>query len=159
MQKLTHFIKGRRWPGSRRSRAIVAGIVAVALIATGTVVAFAVPIPPLNSGGLAGGTLVASNVIGPPANFLVTSAVGGSVSLPVQVTGAAFDPLPVQAFAGEDQDALQGNVVTLDGSGSTGPITSFAWTQTAGPAVTLNGATTATPTFTAPAARPRWSSS
>lgn len=102
-------------------------------------------------GDLANGTLVASNVIGPPANVLVTSAVGGSVSLPVQVTGATFDPLPVQAFAGEDQDVLQGNVVTLDGSGSTGPITSFAWTQTGGPAVTLNGANTATSTFTAPA--------
>jgi K319-like protein len=101
-------------------------------------------------GDLANGALVANNVVGPPANVLVTSDVGGSVTLPVQVTGAAFDPLPVQAFAGEDQDALQGNLVTLDGSGSTGPITSFAWTQTGGPAVTLNGASTATPTFTAP---------
>ena len=101
-------------------------------------------------GDLSGGVLTASNVVGPPANVLVTSAVGGSVSIPTQVTGAAFDPLPVQAFAGEDQDALQGNVVTLDGSGSTGPITSFTWKQTAGPAVTLSGATTATPTFTAP---------
>jgi hypothetical protein len=101
-------------------------------------------------GDLSNGVLVASNVIGPPANVLVTSAVGGSVSLPVQVTGAAFDPIPVAAFAGADQDVVQGNTVTLDGTGSTGPITSFAWTQTAGPTVTLTGANTARPTFTAP---------
>ena len=43
--------------------------------------------------------------------------------------------------------------MTLDGTGSTdsdGTITSFAWTQTSGPAVTLTGADTATPSFTAP---------
>jgi hypothetical protein len=102
-------------------------------------------------GALTGGVLVTSNVIGPPANVLVTSAVGGSVSLPVQVTGATFDPIPVTAFAGEDQEVLQGATVHLNGGGSTGPITGFGWTQTAGPAVTLAGANTATPSFTAPA--------
>jgi hypothetical protein len=93
-------------------------------------------------GNLSGGSLVVSNVVGPPANVNVFSAVGGTVDLPVQATGAAFDPIPVAAFAGADQDVVQGNAVTLDGTGSTGPITSFAWTQTAGPTVTLNGANT-----------------
>jgi hypothetical protein len=102
-------------------------------------------------GGLSGGVLVANNVLGPPANVHVTSAVGGSVNLPVEVTGATFPPIPVSAFAGVDQDVLQGETVTLDGSGSTGPVTGFSWTQTAGPAVTLTGADTAHPTFTAPA--------
>jgi hypothetical protein len=102
-------------------------------------------------GNLTNGTLVANNVIGPPANVTVTSAVGGTISLPVQVTGAPFDPIPVSAFAGQDRDVLQGNTVTLDGTGSVGPITSFSWTQTAGPAVTLSGANTANPSFTAPA--------
>jgi hypothetical protein len=102
-------------------------------------------------GALSGGVLVASNVIGPPANVLVVSAVGGSVNLPVQVTGAAFDPIPVSAFAGEDQEVLQGATVRLNGGGSTGPITGYSWTQTAGPTVTLTGANTATPSFTAPA--------
>jgi hypothetical protein len=102
-------------------------------------------------GTLSGGALVASNVIGAPANVLVTSAVGGSVSLPVQVTGATFAPIPVSAFAGEDQEVLQGATVRLNGGGSTGPITGYSWTQTAGPVVTLTGANTATPSFTASA--------
>ena len=44
--------------------------------------------------------------------------------------------------------------MTLDGRGSIDPdgsIASYAWSQTAGPAVTLSNAGTASPTFTAPA--------
>ena len=57
------------------------------------------------------------------------------------------------ADAGDDQTVDSGETVTLDGTGSTdsdGTIASFAWTQTSGPAVTLTGADTATPSFTAP---------
>lgn len=47
-----------------------------------------------------------------------------------------------------------GDAVTLDGSGSSDPDTGdsldYGWVQTAGPAVTLTGATTASPTFNAP---------
>ncbi|MGQ0594328.1 MAG: PKD domain-containing protein [Gammaproteobacteria bacterium] len=66
-------------------------------------------------------------------------------------------PAPVNlapiANAGQDQTATAGDLVTLDGSGSSDPDNgpsplTFSWTQTAGPAVTLIGATTATPTFT-----------
>jgi subtilisin-like proprotein convertase family protein len=57
------------------------------------------------------------------------------------------------ADAGDDQDVDAGDTVTVDGTGSSDPdddpLTS-AWTQTAGPAVTLTGATTSQPTFTAP---------
>lgn len=58
------------------------------------------------------------------------------------------------AGAGADITVPEAAFVTLDGSGSFDPdndaIASYAWTQTSGPAVTLNDAATATPTFTAP---------
>jgi len=57
------------------------------------------------------------------------------------------------ADAGPDQSIAEGVNVNLDGSGSSDPdgsIASYAWTQTAGPTVTLNNDTTATPSFTAP---------
>jgi hypothetical protein len=57
------------------------------------------------------------------------------------------------ADAGPDQTGQVGTAVTLDGSGSTDPDgqpspLSFAWTQTAGPPVTLAGAATAAASFT-----------
>jgi len=58
------------------------------------------------------------------------------------------------AGAGDDADAVERTVVTLDGTGSADPddgtTLGHSWTQTAGPAVTLAGATTAQPTFTMP---------
>ena len=57
------------------------------------------------------------------------------------------------ANAGADQTVNEGATVTLTGSGSDpdgDPITSYRWTQTAGPAVTLTSVTTATTSFTAP---------
>ncbi len=57
------------------------------------------------------------------------------------------------ANAGVDQTLNEKTLVTLDGSGSKdsdGTIASYAWKQTAGATVTLAGATTAKPTFTAP---------
>ncbi len=57
------------------------------------------------------------------------------------------------ANAGPDQFTAEGVAVNLDGSGSSDPdgsIAAYAWTQTAGPTVTLNNDTTATPNFTAP---------
>ena len=60
------------------------------------------------------------------------------------------------ANAGQDQTVTEGFTVSLDGassyattSGAT--IVSYAWTQTFGPTVGLNAATTASPIFTAPA--------
>lgn len=60
---------------------------------------------------------------------------------------------PPTANAGTNQSVAAGATVTLDGTGSTdgdGTIVSYAWTQPAGDTVTLTGATTATPSFTAP---------
>ncbi|HOA72532.1 MAG TPA: PKD domain-containing protein [Phycisphaerae bacterium] len=61
---------------------------------------------------------------------------------------------PPVANAGANQSVRPGATVTLNGSASTDPdgdTLTFSWTQTAGIAVTLDGATTATPTFVAPA--------
>lgn len=57
------------------------------------------------------------------------------------------------ANAGNAQTVSSGFGVTLDGTGSTdadGTIASYAWTQTAGAAVTLSSSSAAQPTFTAP---------
>jgi len=68
------------------------------------------------------------------------------------VVNVSADAAPT-ADAGPDQSVAKNSAVTLDGSGSSdsdGTIASFAWTQTGGPTVTLTGANTASPTFTAP---------
>jgi predicted phosphodiesterase len=60
---------------------------------------------------------------------------------------------PPTANTGQDQTVNEGVTVTLDGSGSSdsdGTIASYAWTQTAGPAVTLSDSKVQKPTFTAP---------
>nr|WP_298727432.1 glycosyl hydrolase family 18 protein [uncultured Steroidobacter sp.] len=56
------------------------------------------------------------------------------------------------ANAGPDRSVSPGAAVSLQGSGtdSDGSIASYRWTQTSGPTVTLNGATSATATFNAP---------
>jgi hypothetical protein len=59
---------------------------------------------------------------------------------------------PLSANAGTDQTVAPGDTVTLHGS-ATGGVSpySYAWTQTGGsPTVSLTGANTATPSFTAP---------
>lgn len=57
------------------------------------------------------------------------------------------------AAAGPDQTVDAGDLVTLSGASSSDPDSdplTFTWAQTAGPSVTLTGATTVSPTFTAP---------
>jgi hypothetical protein len=76
-----------------------------------------------------------------------TPMVPATVAITVPANAAPVAaPGPAQTVAG-------GATVALNGSGSSDlendPIT-FAWTQTSGPTVTLTGATTPTPSFTAP---------
>jgi hypothetical protein len=61
------------------------------------------------------------------------------------------------ALAGDDQTVAEDSPVTLDGANSydeDGEAITFAWVQTAGPAVALAGADAAAPTFTAPLVGP-----
>lgn len=78
-------------------------------------------------------------------------ALTGESAVNVLVKHSNHAPI---ADAGQSKVAPELTTVTLDGSGSfdpdTDPIASYHWTQTSGPAVTLNGDTTATPSFTAP---------
>jgi hypothetical protein len=68
-------------------------------------------------------------------------------------TATSLGNLPPTAVVGSDQSVVPFVTVTLDGTGSSDPdgvVASYAWTQTAGPAVTLSSSTAAQPTFTAP---------
>jgi hypothetical protein len=60
---------------------------------------------------------------------------------------------PPVASAGADRTVVERSGVTLDGAASAdadGDPLAFAWSQTAGPAVVLGGAATASPSFVAP---------
>lgn len=69
------------------------------------------------------------------------------------VVRVAWNNEPPAADAGPDQDAITGDEVTLDGSGSTDSddgIHGYLWKQTDGPPVTLSDTTAVQPVFTAP---------
>ena len=83
-------------------------------------------------------TFTVPNVGVPPASVAVTSSKGGSDDDDVVIIGTDFSAVQVVASISTDAtNVAAGQVVTLDGTGSTGTITSFAWTQTGGPAVSF----------------------
>ena len=102
---------------------------------------------------LAGGTQVTDV-------FTAVSADDASETQAVTITVTGANDAPT-ANAGADQpDVLVGATVTLDGRGSTDPdtdgrIATYAWTQRAGPEVTLSATNVARPTFTAPSSMTR----
>jgi len=82
-----------------------------------------------------------------PSTIAVVPVCGGPQFPPPPV------PVPPVANAGLAKTVGSGAFVALDGTGSSDPSAlaiTYAWTQTAGPAVTLNSTAVATPTFTAP---------
>ena len=88
-------------------------------------------------------------------SVLVTDNRGASSASTVSVTvnpDPALNTAPT-ANAGVDVTTSSAQTSSLDGSASVdndGSIASYAWTQTAGAAIALTGANTATPGFTAP---------
>jgi hypothetical protein len=85
-------------------------------------------------------------------NFLVAWSMSDSARTKQAQLVGSLNRAPI-ANAGTNQTVEEGAPVTLNGSASSDPDGSpitFEWTQTAGPAVMLNLANTAQPTFTAP---------
>jgi len=87
-----------------------------------------------------------------PENF--TAAAWTIFTNAVNYVGATPGQFPV-AVAGLDQEVEVGDVVQLNGSGSSDPdgtITAYAWRiiSNTGPAITLSSTTIVNPTFTAP---------
>ncbi len=75
-----------------------------------------------------------------------------TVDITVNDAGLGINSAPTAA-AGPDQNVAESTNVDLDGSGSSDPdgdMLSYSWIQTGGQNVTLTGANTAQPSFTAP---------
>jgi YVTN family beta-propeller protein len=86
-----------------------------------------------------------------PSNEDIYVANQGSGT--VSVISDLSQPIPPTADAGADQAVDSGDIVQLDGSGSTNPsgdALTYQWTQIQGPDVTLSDSTAEKPTFTAP---------
>jgi hypothetical protein len=96
------------------------------------------------------GTITITDLKIVPDTITVQSVSGGMAEFSVVITGSNTDPLPVSANAGQDRTVLWGSNVTLDGSGSLGAIASYSWVQVSGEPVSLSGADTMQPSFTAP---------
>ena len=79
-----------------------------------------------------------------------TAAVFGGAFL-AGCTSAAETVVPTTISVASSGATTAGKVVTITGATATGIVTAFAWTQTAGPAVTLANPNSQTTTFVAPA--------
>ncbi len=98
-------------------------------------------------GQLVSGSLKSDTQV-PPVSVTVRSDAKGEVVLPVEVTGQARAPIAVVAQAGADQSVYEGQQITLDGSASSGPISTYSWSGPSG--VVLSDPNSVRPTFTAP---------
>jgi hypothetical protein len=88
--------------------------------------------------------------------YSLTCTGTGGTSVPASATVTAnpvVGPASGTADAGPSRTVIAGSTVRLSGEASADPqgdALQYTWTQTAGTAVTLTGANTANPTFTAP---------
>jgi hypothetical protein len=109
----------------------------------------------------AGPAVTLTNATSAKPSFVPTTGAVYSFSLKVtdqtghSSTNTATESVtvtaPPTAVVGNGLVKVVGEKVTLNGTGSTDPLgkgLSYAWTQTAGPTVTLTDAATATPSFT-----------
>jgi probable HAF family extracellular repeat protein len=89
-------------------------------------------------------------------SYRVTLTVNDGETSSLSVTAdVAIQSRPPVANAGPDQTVERRSTVRLNGTASTDPdgaIVGVRWVQVAGPAVTLSGSTTLSPTFVAPQA-------
>ena len=113
------------------------------------------PTVTLASATVAAPTFTAPSVTTATPVVLRLTVSDGTLSASDDVTLTITPPnRPPVASAGAAQVVDSGAQVTLDASGSTDPdpgtTLGYAWVQSAGTAVTLTGAATARPTFTAP---------
>jgi len=81
--------------------------------------------------------------------------LNGTASVSISVNDAGLGAnSPPTANAGGAQTVAELSAINLDGSGSSDPdvndVLTYAWLQTAGPAVSLSDATVAQPSFTSP---------
>jgi phosphatidylserine/phosphatidylglycerophosphate/cardiolipin synthase-like enzyme len=82
----------------------------------------------------------------------VSDGNGGTISDTVYISVENINQPPV-ADAGVNQTVNEGDTVLLDGTNSSDPDgdpLTYSWSQTAGTPITLDNATSATPSFTAP---------
>ena len=95
--------------------------------------------------------------VGSHSAIITLAASGNQSAVATSTVTGIVNPSPVNqppvANAGTKQTVTSGTLVTLNGSGSSDPDNGpspliYAWSQVGGPAVTLSGATTASPTFT-----------
>lgn len=90
--------------------------------------------------------------------FKANDGAVDSATATVQLTIREINDPPVAVVTSLSGKAAPGSTVTLDGSASKDiddGIAAIAWKQVSGPAVTLSGANTLTPSFTVPADGPR----
>ncbi len=100
-------------------------------------------------------TYTFSLVVTDATSAIAGSGTNGRVSTASTVTITTTDFATPVANAGADKTPAQGDPVSLSAAGSSqadAHTLSYSWTQLTGPAVTLSGANTATPSFTAPIA-------